>query len=298
VNAVKNNDRLDRYFRDAEDLQIDLLKKREGYRLEADIIYEGSEAAISLSIDSEEELAGFYEEFLSQRPVESMNGVYGNSELVRQSVAERDTWGLAREEAWATDVLQGLDRNIDTSSATYEDVVDCISTTALAVISRSQGFDQPPTESYEFYQDLVEDLDRREKPRGIRGRIKQRAKDRAKKEAVDAAQEMRKEAEKEYRRMKREGEIEELKQQAKKRAKEAAVNAATNTWQNSKQRLRDRTRKEFEDVKTGIESLGENIRQGPLTRRQQEDEDLPEPELKIERGDITIYDYREDALEK
>lgn len=286
---MENN--LQDILKEAEDVYVEVAKTGDSYSVNAELLYEEEVVELNFRLDSERELGLLYSNYLEDLSSNVSASVFGNSSRLKREVGENDTWGFAAEDEWAVDAKAALERSLDMEKASYEDIINHVSSSALGTITRSQAVKEHPSEDYFFYLRLVNEL-RKEKPQGFRGRIKQRAKSKAKDKALEAAEGIKKDIENEYRRMEREGEIEEMKNRFKQEAKNKVKEKAGEALSSSKKKVGDEARNELQNLKSNAFPIEEKLHNF-LWGREEEEREVSEPSVKIRRENVTIYDYRE-----
>ena len=283
------SDDIEDILAEAEDLDVYISMTDSGsYELSASFEHGEKSAEMMLSrVSSTEELGQFYKKYFQGRNTSQEITVYGNSRHLERQVAERETWSLVEEEEWALDILEALNSNMSQEKF-YEDLISHTSASALASISLSQSYGEKRPESYDFYLQIIEDLDKQQK-RGIRGRIKKRAKDKAKNEVKTAVNSAVEEAEKEFRKLEREGKIDEFKEKAKEEAQERGKKAAKSALDASKQKTKEKAWGGFQDLKETAVQASRNVAYS-RPKKQKNSSELPKPTLRIEEDGV-VYEY-------
>ncbi|WEL19607.1 hypothetical protein [Candidatus Nanohalococcus occultus] len=273
---------IDKLLTDGENIEFDLLKDENGYRIDTSMSYEGERLELAIrSIQTDQELESFYRKYVEGRSGDRSVGIYGNSDRLEKENARTDSWALTSNGEWSVDIYRALKKYMKDSDNPYR-AADHIAATTSAAISFSESSSERRNEDYSFYMSLVADPIERQKPAGFTDRMKARAAERAKKEAVSAALSAKEDLEAEWRRMKREGEIEELKRKARETAKDKAKELAVQTKNSAKNRTR-----------SALDSKIDQLRQSLRSSQTREDEG-PEPRLTVRKDNgITIYDYRD-----
>jgi len=112
-----------------------------------------------ISFDTSEELLDFYRENLQRYVLDEDLAVYGNSDELIQSVAERDTWASFRysdeKGEWAVDVSNTVKKfSRDVRVEPYERAVESLSAATLYAVARAESKDLGPG-MYSFHHGLV-----------------------------------------------------------------------------------------------------------------------------------------------
>lgn len=128
--------------------------EEEGYKISLDI----------KGVESSEEVVKFYKDFIEDKENYRLRTVYGNTMQARAKLASMNTSAAFQEKEWpehgewAVDISKLLERHLEDTTASYDEVVDELGAMTLAAVSMAEGGKQGD-QKYRFYRNVIRSLE-------------------------------------------------------------------------------------------------------------------------------------------